>query len=135
VAPIRAAAVLATLLALGLAADDASAAARTWRLSTAPHPVFDAVGAVWRADRHAFGGRVERRRDTVENTASPQLYATRRVGVRSLSIPVGGRGTYAVTISLSESLGARPGTRVFDVLAEGAVVARRVDTAARTAGG
>lgn len=97
--------------------------------------MHDALGAAWLPDRYAFGGRLERRPDTVENTASPQLFQTRREGIRSMSIPVGRRGTYAVTIYLSESLGAQPGTRVFDVLAEGVPVAERVDTAARTAGG
>jgi Glycosyl hydrolases family 16/Malectin domain len=120
----------------GLTPDRPAAAPATWRLSSEARPLRDAVGAVWQADRSfASGGRVQRRRDVVENTASPQLYRSRRVGVRGVSVPVRRSATYAVTIHLSETLGARPGTRVFDVLAEGAVVARDVDTAARTAGG
>ncbi|HWI72626.1 MAG TPA: family 16 glycosylhydrolase [Baekduia sp.] len=123
-------ALLATAQTAGATTSQGSA----WRLSTATHPVRDALGRVWQADRYAFGGRIERRTDTVENTASPQLFRTRREGVKSYSIPVGRRGTYAVTLYLSEDRGVRPGARVFDVLAEGAVVAGRVDTAARMPG-
>jgi hypothetical protein len=133
---IRRAIVAASVVGLLLAtASNAGAAARTWRLSTAVHPVRDALGHLWQADRYAFGGRLARRPGTVENTASPQLFRTRREGVKSYSIPVGIRGTYAVTLFLSEARGVTAGARVFDVRAEGAVVASRVDTAARTASG
>jgi glycosyl hydrolase family 16/malectin (di-glucose binding ER protein) len=130
-----AAAATGALLALGPATGVAAPKPKVWRISTATHPVRDALDHVWQADRYAFGGRIEREHETVKDTASPQLYRTRREGVKSYSIPVGRRGTYAVTLYLSEHRGVAAGARVFDVLAEGVIAARRVDTAARTAGG
>lgn len=123
------------LLALAPATGVAASKTKVWRLSTATHPIRDALDHLWQADRYAFGGKIERGHETVENTASPQLYRTRREGVKSYSIPVGRRGTYAVTLYLSEHRGVAAGARVFDVLAEGVIAARRVDTAARTANG
>jgi beta-glucanase (GH16 family) len=113
----------------------AGASAGTLRLSTARHALRDAVGKTWKPDRYAFGGRLEQRRDDLKSTASPQLYRTRRIGVRSYSIPVGRPATYAVTLYLAEDRGALPGTRVFDVLAEGVAVAANVDSAAAVASG
>ena len=111
------------------------ASASTLRLAASEHTVRDALGKRWAPDRFAFGGRLERRTGDVESTASPQLYRTRRVGVRSYSVPVMRAATYAVTLSLAEDRGALPGTRVFDVLAEGVPVATGVDSAAATASG
>jgi hypothetical protein len=107
----------------------AGACAGTLRVSTAQHTLRDALGKTWQADRYAFGGRIENRQADVESTASPQLYRTRRVGVRSYSIPVNSAATYAVTLYLAEDRGALPGTRVFSVLAEGVRVATNVDSA------
>jgi beta-glucanase (GH16 family) len=113
----------------------AGACAKTLRLSTAQHTVRDALGKPWQPDRYAFGGRLERRPQDVGSTTSPQLYRTRRVGVRSYSVPVNRPATYAVTLYLAEDRGALAGTRVFDVLAEGVAVATNVDTAATSAVG
>jgi beta-glucanase (GH16 family) len=113
----------------------AAAQAGTLRLCTARHVLHDALGRTWQADRYAYGGHLERRAHRVRGTASPQLYRTRRVGVRSYSVPVGRPATYAVTLYLAEDRGALVGARVFDVLAEGVPVALNVDSAAAVAGG
>jgi beta-glucanase (GH16 family) len=113
----------------------AGACASTLRLSTAQHTLRDALGKPWSSDRYAFGGRLEDRAEDVQSTASPQLYRTRRVGVRSYSVPVGRPATYAVTLYLAEDRGVLAGTRVFDVLAEGTPVATNVDSAGATTDG
>jgi hypothetical protein len=112
-----------------------AATSATWRLSTSQHTVHDALGHAWRPDAYAFGGRLERRSHPVRGTDSPALYRTRRVGVRTYSVPVGGPATYAVTLYLAEDRGVLPGTRVFDVLAEGLPVATNIDSAATAGGG
>jgi Glycosyl hydrolases family 16/Malectin domain len=111
-----------------------AASTPAWRFVAASHAVTDALGHRWAPDRRvASGGVLHPRVGSLQGTASPQLYGSRRMGVRSLSLPVG-RGTYAVTIYLADDQGASAGSRVFDILSEGSTVARGVDTAALSGG-
>jgi hypothetical protein len=102
------------------------------RVAASANSITDAQGSVWAPIGSQNDGAAGTRQcsgGTVYGTASPDLYRCALVDVRRLSVPLG-RGTYAVTILLAETLGAGRGDRIFDVDAEGTRVAKDVDVAA-----
>ncbi|MFC3689471.1 family 16 glycosylhydrolase [Aquipuribacter hungaricus] len=103
------------------------------RVSAGSSVPVDVAGTLWAADAHFLGGTATTSPRPVAGTAAPQLYATSRTGMTGYSVPVE-PGGYTVTLSMAESVHRRPGRRVFDVLAEGALVLARVDVL-REAGG
>lgn len=81
--------------------------------------VRDTAGRRWAPDLFATGGSIFTTRTAIENTASPALYRSARVGIRSLTVPLRVNGNYLVTLYFAEIRRAAPGTRIFTVLAQG----------------
>ena len=131
--PLAALVITATALALPTVppttAQAASSAAsvgpdRPLRVTARAKALRDASGARWTPSRGFIGGRRATSRYRVVETASPALYKSSREGLRAFRTRVRARGTYALTLYFAEMKGARPGRRVFDVIAEGRRVGR-----------
>ena len=97
------------------------------RIVTGPSAVVDARGQRWLPDSGHVGGRPGTTSAPIEGTSSPAIYQHERSGMRAYTIPVPAPATYAVNLYLAETRFSRPGQRVFDVAAEGAVKAAGVD--------
>lgn len=103
---------------------------RPVRIAASLKRVRDGAGRTWQPDiPYAVGGRLVSSAHPVARTASAVLYQRARLGVRSYHIPVSSPGTYFVDMFVAETRRARPGTRVWDVTAEGRSAATSVDVA------
>jgi beta-glucanase (GH16 family) len=102
---------------------------KSWvtRIITGPSALVDARGRRWLPDTGHVGGRPGATRAPIAGTSSPAIYQRERWGMRAYAIPVPAPGTYAINLYLAETRFSRPGQRVFDVAAEGAVKASGVD--------
>jgi hypothetical protein len=118
----------------GLVSTAPEAAATTgsvYRVTAGKTAVTDSAGQSWQPDAtYVQGGSLSTSKNTVANTATPALYRQQRTGDSSYEFPVSATGTYGVVIDVAELGNKSPGQRVYDVLAEGATVASRVDVAA-----
>jgi beta-glucanase (GH16 family) len=131
---------LVLLLAVGVAGfafnggdtSRTSALGTVLRATAAPTPVVDASGKRWAAHLGSArgvrwsGGRIACSPGDVYRTASPDLYRCTAVGIHRMTMRVP-HGTYGVTLFFAETLGNGPGSRVFDVDAEGRRVASAID--------
>jgi hypothetical protein len=100
------------------------------RIVAATSSVTDATLKTWQPDApYALGGQLTTTPQVLARTASDVLYQHARVGVAGYNIPVSAPGTYFVDLFTSETQGAQPGERVWNVTAEGSSVATNVDTA------
>ena len=103
---------------------------RPVRIAAALKRVRDGRGRSWESDvPYAVGGQLVASAHPIARTASAVLYQHARLGVRSYQVPVATPGTYFVDMFVAETQGARPGTRVWDVTAEGRTAAVSVDVA------
>lgn len=124
---------IAAVAAAGFAVAPAAHAAVTpvtTRLVAGAATVTEATGVVWSSDAaFAAGGQVAAVRGRVQGTEQPKLFAAVRSGTVDYRIPVAGQSN-VVTLGFVEPAGVAPGQRVFDVVAEGVMVAGGLDVAA-----
>jgi hypothetical protein len=100
------------------------------RVVSWPTAVTDNAQHIWEPDTaYAFGGVLASTSQTIAATANPMLYQHARIGVSSYQFPVSQSGTYFVDIFTAEIENAAPGTRRWNVTAEGQRVATAVDVA------
>ncbi|HEY2015063.1 MAG TPA: malectin domain-containing carbohydrate-binding protein [Bryobacteraceae bacterium] len=93
----------------------------------------DKQGRVWEPDRYARGGNLVLRTKPVEGSEDPELFRAERFGNIRYIIPVPS-GRYGVTLYFAEAWfgpgtppGGGPGSRVFDILANGIVLRHGFD--------
>lgn len=102
------------------------------RITAGPSPVRDTRGRVWQGRPVGFGSWNENRallgRD-VRGTADDVLYQVTAWDVKWYRLEVPAAATYKVRLLMAESYWSKAGQRVFDVKAEGKLVASRVDIA------
>lgn len=89
----------------------------------------DATGRVFFPDRHFSGGGAGSGSDPIAGTADDPLYQSGRSdpGEFAYEIPVPAAGDYRVTLKFAELTASADGERVFDVLAEEAVLIDDLD--------
>ncbi len=110
----------------------APAAATTFvsRTTAAPQPVVDSRGRVWAPRSIGWGtwrsSTVPATTD-IARTADDALYRVNAWGIRWYRLEVPAAATYRVRLHMAENFWSQPGKRVFDIRAEGRVVARGVD--------
>ena len=101
---------------------------------------IDHLGNRWQPDRVVVGGRLAGSpKMTVE--VDPELFASGRYGKMDWRIPVAQGKTYTVSILTTEAWmgpdragGGGPGSRVFDIFANGIALVRDLDVYTRTKG-
>ena len=110
------------------------------RIVTQPRAYTDTAGRVWMPDRFAVGGQMVKRSGAVSGAPDPGLFAGERFGNLAYTIPVP-PGQYSLTLYLSEQWigpelpgGGGAGSRLFDVLCNGVVLARDFDIFGRAGG-
>jgi hypothetical protein len=92
----------------------------------------DRSGNLWMPDTYFSSGRLASDKLAVTGTEDPGLFAGERYGNFSYALPVD-EGTYKLTVYFSEkywggvSKQGGMGSRVFDILCNGAALARRLD--------
>ncbi len=103
----------------------------TTRMVAGTSGVTDPTGAVWSPDLpYAVGGLLTAVAGKVGGTTRPAAFGVTRSSAMAYRIPVTGQ-TETLTLGFVEPHAtARRGERVFDVVAEGATVAKSVDIAA-----
>ena len=93
---------------------------------------------LWKADTYFVGGGTNAIAATTDigNTFDDKLYQTERWHKNTLSyqVPVPEQGTYTVNLNFAEIYWADAGLRVFDVIAEGNVIANDLDIYAQVGG-
>jgi Malectin domain len=105
------------------------------RIVTQDRPVTDADGHTWSSDEYYFGGALGFRSDLVVNAHDDALYRGERYGNFAYHIPLA-PGKYRLTLHFAEtwfgtpnSNEPGPGSRVFNVFANGAALLRDFDIA------
>ncbi|MDO5627810.1 MAG: malectin domain-containing carbohydrate-binding protein [Mobilicoccus sp.] len=96
------------------------------RVAAGRAPVTDSAGRTWEARSTGFGSWTRGPQGTVRGTDAA-LYRDVASEVRWYRLPVPASASYRVRLLFADHSSARPGDRVFDVRAEGRVVARDVD--------
>jgi beta-glucanase (GH16 family) len=100
------------------------------RIVASTKAIKDATAKTWQPDApYALGGRLTTSTHSVRRTASHSLYQHARLGVTGYDVPVSASGTYFVDLLTSETRGALPGKREWDVTAEDQSAATDVDPA------
>jgi len=84
-------------------------------------------GIAWAADYGFDGGRVSSTSSRIGGTTNSRLYQSYRVDMHGYALPVTPSQRYHVRVFLTETYFKAAGKRVFDISAEGAVVADNVD--------
>ncbi|MEV6107970.1 S8 family serine peptidase [Streptomyces sp. NPDC051940] len=105
-------------------------------------PVLDAAADTWTTDQPwtagSYGqvGSTEWREASkdIAGTTEQQLFRTGRLGATEYRFDNVPNGVYQVELGFAELSGAKPGRRVFDVLAEGAEKVSNVDIALEAGG-
>lgn len=85
--------------------------------------VTDADGGAWVPDRYSQGGSIASSEVPIAHTATPALYRSERLGIRSVAVPLRANGSYLVVLYFAETSDASPGERTFDVRADGRYIA------------
>jgi malectin (di-glucose binding ER protein) len=113
---------------------------RPIRILAQTQPYTDAAGSTWEPDRYANGGRTVKRSNEVAGTTAPQLFAGERFGNLTYTIPVP-PGRYGIRLYMAEQWvgpdmpgGGGVGSRIFDILCNGVVLARDFDIFKRAGG-
>jgi hypothetical protein len=104
-----------------------AAAAATARVNSGGSAFAEANGVSWAADHGYDGGRVSSTSSRIANTTNSRLYQSYRVDMRGYTVPVTSGQRYRVRVFLTETYFKAAGKRVFDISAEGALVADNVD--------
>jgi beta-glucanase (GH16 family) len=100
------------------------------RIAASTTPIVDLSLRTWMPDAgYARSGALTSTTTPITRTGADALYQHARVGVTGYDIPVSSAGTYFVDLFTSETEGAQPGERVWNVTAEGKSVASDIDTA------
>ena len=93
----------------------------------------DSSGRTWMRDNYWSGGQIGPNSTAVEGVRDPGLFTSERYGNFSYAIPAD-KGEYSVTLYFAEKFwglenpgGGGAGTRVFDVLCNGAALLRSLD--------
>jgi len=81
----------------------------------------------WAADYSFDGGRVYSTSSKIGGTTNSRLYQSYRVDMHGYALPVTSGQRYRVRVFLTETYFKAAGKRVFDISAEGALVADNVD--------
>lgn len=104
----------------------------TSRMVARPMPVTDSAGKVWTRWSPTLGSWKASTKLTgdITGTEDDDLYRANVWGARGYTLPVPAAATYKVRLLMAEDSFFGAGKRVFDVKAEGAVVAPDVDVAA-----
>jgi hypothetical protein len=105
------------------------------RIVTQDRPVTDIDGRTWSSDEYYFGGVQVFRNDPVVNAHDKALYRGERYGNFAYHIPLA-PGKYRLTLHFAETWFGTPnsgepgpGSRVFNVFANGAALLRNFDIA------
>jgi hypothetical protein len=104
-----------------------AATAATVRVNNGGGAFTEANGISWVADSGYDGGRPSSTSSRIANTSNSRLYQSFRVGMHDYAVPVASGQRYRVRVFLTETYFNAAGKRVFDISAEGAVVADNVD--------
>ena len=106
---------------------------RPIRMVSQDHAYADKSGRYWEPDRYARGGQLVIRGEPLSGTNDPDLYRGERFGNLTYVIPVAD-GRYAVTLHFAETWfgpglagSGGAGSRIFDILLNGAAVKRDFD--------
>jgi hypothetical protein len=104
------------------------------RIVTQTGSFTDHLGQIWSPDDYYEGGEMSMRRSPVTATPDPGLYASERYGNFTYAIPVDPRGTYTLNLHMAESYFGQsvsgqggPGSRVFNVMANGVQLVKDLD--------
>ena len=113
---------------------------RTIRILAQPQRYTDAAGNIWEPDRYAVGGQMVKRSNEVAGAAVPELFGGERFGNLTYTIPVP-TGRYGIRLYMAEQWigpdmpgGGGVGSRIFDILCNGVVLARDLDIFKRGGG-
>ncbi len=113
---------------------------RTIRIVAQTQPYTDAAGNTWEPDRYAAGGQLVKRSNELAGATTPELFAGERFGNLTYSIPVPS-GRYGIRLYMAEQWlgpgmpgGGGVGSRLFDILCNGVVLARDYDIFKRAGG-
>jgi hypothetical protein len=101
--------------------------AATVRVNSGSGAFTESNGIAWAADSGYDGGRVSSTSSKIANTTNSRLYQTYRVEMRGYALPVTSGQRYRVRVFLTETYFQAARKRVFDISAEGALVADNVD--------
>jgi Malectin domain len=104
-----------------------AAAAATVRVNNGGTALTESNGIAWTADRGYVGGRVSSTSSKIGGTSNSRLYQSYRVNLHSYALPVTSGQRYRVRVFLTETYFKAKGKRVFDIRAEGNLVANNVD--------
>lgn len=101
-----------------------------WRMSARGIPITDTQGRVWQRMGTSFG--TTRRvtnllRKDVKGTDDDDLFRLGGVAAKGMLVPVPAKADYQVRLLMADGEWTEPGRRVFDIAAEGKVVASGVD--------
>ncbi len=103
------------------------------RFTARSTPLRDSRGAVWLPDDMVLGGQSTPHPNTVREAPVPGMFDVERYGHFTYAIAVG-EGTYDVSLYLAETFwgpesagGGGTGSRVFNILCNGAAIARNLD--------
>ncbi len=106
---------------------------RPIRIAMRDQPYLDKHGNLWTPDRYYRGGQLLQRARFASATEDPELYRGERFGNITYVIPVA-QGSYSVTMKFSEAwfgpdkpAGGGLGSRRFDILANGQMLAHNFD--------
>src|SRR5919197_2210166 len=111
----------------GMNAPAKAAAATTLRVNNGGGAFTESNGIAWAADYGYDGGRVSSTNSKIGGTTNGRLYQSYRVDMRGYALPVTPSQRYRVRVFLTETYFKTAGKRVFDISAEGSVVADNVD--------
>lgn len=112
--------------------EPAGAAVAPRRINAGAGAVTDSAGQYWSGDRYyAGGGGIHHTAVDIARTTDDAIFQTNRWGMTGYDIPVSRNSTYRVRLLFAETVFTTPGTRVFDVSAEGRLVIDDLDVLAR----
>ncbi|HEX6674142.1 MAG TPA: malectin domain-containing carbohydrate-binding protein [Actinomycetes bacterium] len=104
-----------------------AAAATTVRVNNGGAAFTESNRIAWTADHGYDGGRISSTSSKIAGTTNSRLYQSYRVSLHGYALPVTSGQRYRVRVFLTETYFTARGKRVFDIRAEGNLVANNVD--------